>query len=112
MKTIEEEEKLTTRLASLQEEIADQPIAIIAKRLKEAGEVNDEVGKALEQHDNDMLQILQEADKLRLSTLKDLVQILRPLQTVHFLAASKKLHLCVHKWGKTRGQICSQHYRE
>ncbi|KAK8580598.1 hypothetical protein V6N13_143677 [Hibiscus sabdariffa] len=43
-----------------------------------------------------------EADKLRLSTLKELLGILNPLQGVDFLATSKKLHLCMHEWGKTR----------
>ncbi|XP_016648161.1 PREDICTED: uncharacterized protein LOC103324988 [Prunus mume] len=72
-KTIREEERLTGELAALQEDIADQPIAMIAKGLSQ-------------------------------STVKELVNILTPLQAVDFLVASKKLHLCVHKWGRNRDQ--------
>ncbi|KAK6268621.1 hypothetical protein QUC31_012781 [Theobroma cacao] len=102
MKTMKEEERLSNNLASLQENIADQPIAVIAKRLCRVGESSGEVDRALDEHESSMANILQEADKLRLSTLKELLGILTPVQGVDFLAASKKLHLCMHEWGKTR----------
>lgn len=101
-KTIRAEEKLTTQLASLQENVADQPIAMIAKGLFHVGEINREVDKALDQHEKAMVGVLEEADRLRLSILKELIGILTPLQAVEFLAAGKKLHLCVHEWGKRR----------
>ncbi|KAI4298152.1 hypothetical protein L6164_031745 [Bauhinia variegata] len=103
------EERLSTRLASLQEDIADQPLALIAKRLREVGEVNGDVEKVFDEFDKDMLEILREADNLRLATLEKVLQILSPLQAVDFLAASKKLHLCVHKWGKIKAE---KHKRE
>ncbi|KAH1066158.1 hypothetical protein J1N35_031145 [Gossypium stocksii] len=102
IKTIEEEEKLSSQLAGLQENIADQPIAMVAKRMSWVGESSGDVDHALDEHKSSMANILQEADKLRLSTLKELLAILTPLQAVDFLVASKKLHLCMHKWGKTR----------
>ncbi|KAA3482610.1 transcription factor TGA5 [Gossypium australe] len=102
MKTIKEEEKLSNKLAGLQENIADQPIAIVAKRMSRVGETSGEVDHALDEHESSMANILQEADKLRLSTLKELLSILTPLQGVDFLVASKKLHLFMHEWGKTR----------
>lgn len=97
VRTIEEEEKLSSSLASLQEEIADDPFAMIARRVREAGE-------ALEEHDKDMAAVMVEADNLRLATLKEVLRILTRLQAVNvdFLAAGKNLHLCVHQWGKTR----------
>ncbi|CAL2251968.1 unnamed protein product [Prunus armeniaca] len=103
-KTIREEERLTGELAVLQENIADQPIAMIAKGLSQLGEMNREVEEALDEHGQAMVRILEEADQLRLSTVKELVNILTPLQAVDFLVASKKLHLCVHKWGRNRDQ--------
>ncbi|MBA0875928.1 hypothetical protein Goshw_008558 [Gossypium schwendimanii] len=102
IKTIEEEEKLSSQLAGLQENIADQPIAMVAKRMSRVGESSGNVDYALDELESSMANILQEADKLRLSTLKELLAILTPLQGVDFLVASKKLHLCMHKWGKTR----------
>ncbi|PRQ29175.1 putative transcription factor TGA like domain-containing protein [Rosa chinensis] len=103
-KTISEEERLTMKLAALQEDIADQPIAMIAKGLSKVGEMNGEVEKVLDNHGRQMVKVLEEADGLRMNTLKELVKILSPLQAVDFLVASKKLHLCVHNWGRQRDQ--------
>ena len=102
MKTVKEKERLSNHLASLQENIADHPIAVIAKRVSRVGESSGEVDRALDEHESSMANILQEADKLRLSTLKELLGILTPVQGVDFLAAGKKLHLFLHEWGKTR----------
>ncbi|XVF25633.1 hypothetical protein REPUB_Repub13aG0230100 [Reevesia pubescens] len=102
MKTIKEEERLSNLFASLQENIADHPIAVIAKRLSRLGESSGEVDRALDEHESSMVNMLHKADKLRLNTLKELLGILTPVQGVDFLAASKKLHLCLHEWGKTR----------
>lgn len=103
-KTIRVEETLTAELAALQEEIADQPIEMIAKGLSETGEMNREVEAALDEHGKAMVRVMEKADQLRLNTLKELVKILTPLQAIDFLVASKKLHLCVHKWGRKRDQ--------
>ncbi|CAN6546276.1 unnamed protein product [Malus baccata var. baccata] len=94
-KTIRVEETLTAELAALQEEIADQPIAMTAKGLSETGEMNREVEEALDEHGKAMVRVMEKADQLRLNTLKELVKILTPLQAIDFLVASKKLHLCV-----------------
>ena len=75
---------------------------MIAKGLFHVGEINKEVDKALDQHEKAMVGVLEEADRLRLSILKELIGILTPVQAVEFLAAGKKLHLCVHEWGKRR----------
>lgn len=91
------EETLTAELAALQEEIVDQPIAMIAKGLREVEEALDEHGIAI-------VRVMEKADQLRLNTLKELVKILTPVQAIDFLVTSKKLHLCVHKWGRKRDQ--------
>ncbi|KDP21107.1 hypothetical protein JCGZ_21578 [Jatropha curcas] len=102
-RTIKQEEKLSSQLASLQEEIADEPISILAKSQSQASdEPSDEVDRALQDLDVAMARILQEADNFRLSTVKELNSILNPIQAIDFLAAAKKLHLCMHDWGKRR----------
>ncbi|KAG6594542.1 Protein DOG1-like 1, partial [Cucurbita argyrosperma subsp. sororia] len=103
-RTIKEEERLTSELARLQEEIADQTVVGIAMRSVREQEVSEELERALEKQDGEMLRILEEADKLRIRTLIELTEILRPLQTVTLLAFSKKLHLCVREWGKGSDQ--------
>ncbi|WCJ27218.1 delay of germination 1 [Euphorbia peplus] len=102
--TIKMEEKLSSKLASLQENIADKPICLIANEGNPvaAGDITEEVRRALARHEEDMLSIMGEADNFRLQTLKELITILTPLQAVEMLASGKKLHLCVHKWCKTR----------
>lgn len=99
-RTIREEERLTARLAGLQEDMADQPIVAIAKGIDRIGEMSGEIEKVLNEHERSMAEVLEEADKLRLNTLKEILEILRPVQGVDFLAMSKKLHLCVHEWSK------------
>ncbi|XP_062096997.1 protein DELAY OF GERMINATION 1 [Humulus lupulus] len=105
-RTIKEEEKLTAKLAGLQEDVADQPIAAIAKKLSQVGEMCGELDKALEEHERAMVTALEEADVLRLNTVKEILEILTPVQAIDFLATSKKLHLSVHEWSKKRDQCC------
>ncbi|KAF5472951.1 hypothetical protein F2P56_009606 [Juglans regia] len=109
-KTIRSEEKLTARIESLQEDVEDQPIAVIVKGLSWVGEMNGEVNRALDKHKEEMAGILEEMYRLRLSTLKELVGILMPKQAVDFLVVGKKLHLCVQEWGKRREDL--RHDRE
>ncbi|XP_060195547.1 protein DOG1-like 3 [Lycium barbarum] len=109
-KTIRQENQLSNKLASLQEEVADQPIAIIANEVGNLDEMCREAEKALDKHARCLVTLVEEADKLRMETLKELVMnILSPLQAVKFLIASKNLHLCINAWGKTRDQ---QHGRK
>lgn len=100
MRTIKGEERLTSELARAQEEIADQTVVGIAMRTVKEQEPSEELERALEKQDGNMLRIMEEADKLRIRTLNELTEILRPLQAVMLLAFSKKLHLCVREWGK------------
>ncbi|XP_021895752.1 protein DELAY OF GERMINATION 1-like [Carica papaya] len=101
-KTIREEDKLSKRLASSQEDTADQPFSLIAIELGSVDEESERVNKELDEQEMVMTNILEDADKLRLNTLKGLLDILKPQQAVDFLAAGKKLHLCMHEWGKRR----------
>lgn len=74
----------------------------MAKEWDRVGESNGRVDRALNDHALGLAGILEEADKLRLDTLKELMDILTPLQGVDFLVATKKLHLSIHEWGKRR----------
>ncbi|KAF5474538.1 hypothetical protein F2P56_006429 [Juglans regia] len=69
-KTLRSEEKLTNRMATLQEDVADHPIVGIAKGLSQVGEMNGEVDRALDKHEQAMVGVLEEAGRLRLNTLK------------------------------------------
>lgn len=60
-RTIKEEEKLTAKLAGLQEDVADQPIATITKGLSRVGESCGELDKALDEHELAMVTALEEA---------------------------------------------------
>ncbi|XP_038895667.1 protein DELAY OF GERMINATION 1 [Benincasa hispida] len=106
MRTIKAEEKLTSEMASSQEDVADQPIAVIvAKEMEGVGEESEETKMALEQYEKVMREVMEKADELRLNTLKELVlEILKPIQALEFLVASKKLHLSLHQWGKRRDE--------
>ncbi|CAK9148124.1 unnamed protein product [Ilex paraguariensis] len=106
-KVIREEEKLTSQMASLQEEIADHPISVIANgAVRNGGDGgNTEVEEALDEHSRSMLRVMEEADQLRMSTLKELIGILTPVQAVDFLTASRKLHLSIHEWGLKRDHL-------
>ncbi|XP_042031111.1 protein DELAY OF GERMINATION 1-like [Salvia splendens] len=87
-KTVKEEDKFSTRIASLKahEEIADEPLATMAK--KSVGEVE----AAMAAHEAAMAEVICEADKLRMETLKEVMGILSPLQAVDLLIAAKQLH--------------------
>lgn len=86
----------------MQEEIADKPLAMIANSAGRVGEWSEGVEPARRAHSVLLAGIMADADRLRLSTFKELMSILTPLQAVDLLIATKKLHLSMHEWGKTR----------
>nr|XP_043629705.1 protein DOG1-like 3 [Erigeron canadensis] len=113
-KTVREEDKLSSRVASQQEKIADEPLVRLAndyQKRQKVGECSSQGGgrrqvevvdKVMDAHALDLYDVLIEADKLRLDILKDMIDILTPLQAVELLVAAKKLHLSLHEWSKTR----------
>ncbi|KAK4393739.1 hypothetical protein Sango_1844700 [Sesamum angolense] len=56
-----------------------------------------------------LVEVLQRADGLRMKTLKQVVNILSPVQGVYFLIAAAELHLRVHEWGKKRDARRNEH---
>ncbi|KAL0442637.1 UNVERIFIED_CONTAM: protein DELAY OF GERMINATION 1 [Sesamum latifolium] len=109
LRTIQQEDKLSANLASIQEEIADQPIAIIAKEMAACSEASTEVDEALNAITASLTSVLGEADNLRINTLKELTSILTPVQSVDFIATARKLHICVHAWGRRRDREHGRH---
>ncbi|XP_023635275.1 protein DOG1-like 1 [Capsella rubella] len=102
LKTVKAENKLSKQSASLQEDTVDMPIGITAFYKEEIGETDVVVERALDKHEEDMAGLLAEADKLRLTTLTNMVEILTAVQAADFLLAGKKLHLAMHEWGRCR----------
>lgn len=102
LKTVDAENKLSKQSASLQEDTADMPIAIAAFYKEEIGETDVVVEHALDKHEEDMAGLLAGADKLRMTTLTKIVEILTAVQAADFLVAGKKLHLAMHEWGRCR----------
>ncbi|KAK3432962.1 hypothetical protein EUGRSUZ_D00482 [Eucalyptus grandis] len=100
--TIEEEEKQTRQMASLEEKIVDQPIVTITRRMDCTAEPGQEADIALNESERQMLAIMEKADGLRLDTREEMVGALPPVHAVDVLAAIRKPHLCIHEWGKRR----------
>ncbi|KFK22874.1 hypothetical protein AALP_AAs39777U000100, partial [Arabis alpina] len=98
---IKKEDKITKKYAIMQEDVADMPIAITAysRDLVEAGEA---VEDAIDKHEEGMAVLMAEADKLRIETLKKIVEVLTPVQAAEFLLAGKRLHVSLHEWGRVR----------
>ncbi|XP_016562027.1 protein DOG1-like 3 [Capsicum annuum] len=103
-KTIKEEKRLCSRLASLQEDILDQPLVGKVKKYSSNDEpLCEDADEALDEHGQHMADLMEEADELRMKTLKEIVlDILKPVQAVEYLAAAKRTRLCFHKWGEKR----------
>lgn len=107
--TVRAEKDLTEKLAKRQESVADSSMVELshaATELIRAGEEEEDarVDAALDPKKEALVEILQKADDLRLKTLKQVLQILTPIQSVHFLVAAAELHLRFHEWGKKRDE--------
>lgn len=111
MRTIHEERVLTEKHAKVQESVADKSMVELSNLVSEMMRNEDEdegegegerVELTLEMKKDEMEELLHMADDLRLKTLKAVIEILTPLQGVHFLIAAAELHLRLHEWGKKR----------
>ncbi|KAK4419894.1 protein DELAY OF GERMINATION 1 [Sesamum alatum] len=101
-RTMIEEEMLTAQMASLQQHMADMPLALIARGLSPRHELNPDVKKGLGKIEQAMHSAMHDADNLRLNTVKELCKILKPLQALEYIIAAKKLRLCIQSWGIQR----------
>ncbi|XP_034597445.1 protein DOG1-like 2 [Setaria viridis] len=121
-RTLLQENVLSDRLATLHEDIADQPLFPIVRQRAAAaaqpragggdcdgpvgppggagrGAVDAEVDAAFNSYRAAMAQLVAEADDLRMATARAMAtEILTPRQAVEMLAAAKQLHLSVRDW--------------
>lgn len=129
-RTLRDEDALSDRLATLQEDVADRPLLPIVRERATAaaaalgagascdglatrtrlvvatpeGAVDHEVDAAIGRYKAGLGRLLEEADELRMSTAQTLVtEILTPRQAVETLVAAKQLHLKVRSWSR-RGE--------
>lgn len=113
-RTISEEKEITEKMAKHQETVADSSMVELSHVVTdfmrsggEAGRYGDEVKRekvesTLAPKEKGLEVLLQRSDDLRLKTLKAIVEVLTPIQTVHFLIAAAELHLRLHEWGSMR----------
>ncbi|KAJ8625515.1 hypothetical protein MRB53_034045 [Persea americana] len=103
-RTVKEENKITEKMAQLQETVADSTMVRLAQAATEVegegGEVEEEVERALEKKKEGMEKVVGMADDLRMRTLKGVMEFLGPRQAVHYLIAAAELHQRFHEWGK------------
>ncbi|KAL0343221.1 UNVERIFIED_CONTAM: protein DOG1-like 2 [Sesamum angustifolium] len=115
--TIREEKDITEKLAKQQETVADSSMVelthVVTEMMRE-GLVDqamdtERADETLAPKEEGLVEVLQKADGLRMKTLKQVVNILSPVQGVYFLIAAAELHLRVHEWGKKRDARRNEH---
>ncbi|XP_056168542.1 protein DOG1-like 3 [Syzygium oleosum] len=119
--TIREEKAITEKFAKHQEMVANVSMVELSHAVTEmnrtAGRqavaenetaMEEEVESTLAAKEKGLEEILQMADDLRLITLKEILNILCPMQSVHFLIAAAELHLRIHEWGKKKEEAQAQ----
>lgn len=97
--TGETERELSVEMARVQEAMAMPQVLGLIRGIRD-GELRTE---AVESVLASMEMLAASADALRARTVNRLVEILRPEQTVDFLAAAAQLHLRIRDWGSRRG---------
>ncbi|KAL9691794.1 hypothetical protein QQ045_012220 [Rhodiola kirilowii] len=103
-KTVQEENRLTTQLASLQEDMGDYLlVSVVIQCPGQIADMSDIILEAIDVHEKSLVAVLECADELRMRDfIKELLLAFSPKQGVDFLAARKKLHLSLHEWGKIK----------
>jgi Seed dormancy control len=131
-RTLRSEDRLTSRQASLQEDVADKPIFPVVREWQwtstatastsnsaassscsasSSGNNTRDMAAALKKYADGMAKLVEEADALRLATAKTLaMQILEARQAIEMLIAAKQLHLSIHDWGLQRDSQRGRRY--
>ena len=102
-RTRREERQLSGTMANVQEMVAGPSVLIMARRVGRLldGQIS-ELDSAMEALERALVGVLERADELRVSTVRNIVGILSPPQTVQFLAAAVQFQLHLRKWGLQR----------
>lgn len=98
-RAIMEEREISEKMAKLQGNMADSDMVELTHELDDSKE---KVELILRKKEEGLKRVLGRADELRLRTLKGVINILTPSQSLHFLVAAAELHLKLHDWGKER----------
>lgn len=104
------ENSYSVRLAELQNDMLDQPLAASVETAVSAvpnsGDADScessgmDANKIIEKHGRNMASLVEDADKLRLKAVEEIVDILTPAQAMVFLASGKKAWVCMHELGR------------
>lgn len=99
--TRSEERELTETMAMIQENIAAGPLLILARRAQNMvdGETSAEREAAMRTLHTGMLVALETADGLRAKTVRKVLEILSPIQTVQLLAGAAEFELRIRRSG-------------
>ncbi|KAI0497390.1 hypothetical protein KFK09_020614 [Dendrobium nobile] len=97
--TLKREKEISEEEAAAQEKVADEQMVKLSHVITEMGGGEEMMEEEMKAKREAMVDVLRKADFLRIETLKGLVEILRPIQAVHFLIAAAELHLRVHEFG-------------
>ncbi|KAL3844296.1 hypothetical protein ACJIZ3_001699 [Penstemon smallii] len=97
-----EEEKLSTKVATLQHDMVDMPLALVARKSGPDHQFNSDAKDAISKIKQAMVAAIEEADQLRVNTVKELFTILAPIQALEYIISAKKLRFCMQTWGLKR----------
>lgn len=99
--TRSEEQELTETMAMIQENIAAGPLLILARRAQNTvdGEASSELEASMRTLRSGMMVALDTADGLRATTVRKVLQILSPIQTVRLLAGATEFQSRVRRSG-------------
>ncbi|KAL5704403.1 hypothetical protein ACHQM5_022840 [Ranunculus cassubicifolius] len=107
-KTVLEEKRITEKMAKHQETVADTAMVKLSQLATELqiglneGVTDEQVDSTLAPKEEGLQRVLEKSDDLRLRTLKAVINILKPIQAIHFLIAAAELHLRIHEWGQKK----------
>ncbi|XP_027356440.1 protein DOG1-like 4 [Abrus precatorius] len=96
------EREVSEAMASVQESMASPRVVGLVRVLD--GEIT-ELESAIEGLKRALVRVWKRADELRASTVRKVVGILSPPQTVQFLAATMLFQMRVRKWGLQRDEV-------
>ncbi|PWA74641.1 DOG1 domain-containing protein [Artemisia annua] len=107
-RTVYKERVISEKMATLQESAADTNTVDLTNAISEMirndegdarRDSDEKLDSVMESKKDELVEVLHIADGLRMETLRSVVEILTPIQGVHFLIAAAELHLRLHEWG-------------
>ncbi|KAJ1699358.1 hypothetical protein LUZ63_007870 [Rhynchospora breviuscula] len=100
METVRAERTISEEAAEAQEAVAAAEMVKLVSA-EDRSEMESKMARKKER----MKTVLARADRLRIDTMKGIIEKLEPIQAVHFLIAAAELHLAVHHYGKEKDRL-------